>query len=64
MAGKSVNRTVPRFRTEAEEAQWWYDNREKHADEFIEAMRAGKTKRLTKDVLGEQIKSSQSIPFD
>ena len=23
---------VPKFKTEAEEAQWWYDNREKVGD--------------------------------
>ena len=34
-------RELPAFANEAEEAQWWYDNREKHAEEFIQAMDAG-----------------------
>jgi predicted DNA binding CopG/RHH family protein len=33
---------LPAFANEDEEAQWWYDNREKHAEEFVQASRAGR----------------------
>ena len=32
---------VPKFNTEAEEAQWWFDNREKVEDALIRAMDTG-----------------------
>ena len=28
---------VPKFANETEEADWWYANRERHAEEFAEA---------------------------
>lgn len=34
-------RELPAFANEDEEAQWWYDNREQHAKEFIQAMDEG-----------------------
>jgi hypothetical protein len=36
---------LPAFANETEEADWWYENREKHADEFIAAMKEGRVKR-------------------
>ena len=36
---------VPKFETEAEEAQWWYDNRDKVSAEFQKAAREGRLKR-------------------
>jgi hypothetical protein len=38
-------RELPAFANEDEEAQWWYDNREKHAEEFIQAMDEGRVTR-------------------
>jgi len=35
--------TVPKFATEAEEADWWYDNREEHGKIMAKAMREGRT---------------------
>jgi hypothetical protein len=35
----------PVFETEAEEAQWWFDNREIVGDEFVQAMRDGRATR-------------------
>ena len=32
----------PKFATEAEEAQWWYDNREAVSDELVRASREGR----------------------
>jgi len=34
-------RELPAFANEADEAQWWYDNREQHAEEFVQAMKEG-----------------------
>jgi DNA-binding PadR family transcriptional regulator len=37
----------PDFRTEAEEAEWISENREQLGEEFAQAMREGRTVRLT-----------------
>jgi hypothetical protein len=36
---------IPEFATEAEEARWWYDSREKLSDEFELAEKEGRLKR-------------------
>jgi class 3 adenylate cyclase len=36
---------LPAFANETEEANWWYDNRELHEQEFIKAMAEGRVKR-------------------
>jgi len=36
---------VPRFATESEEADWWFDNREMLSDEFQKAAAEGRLKR-------------------
>jgi hypothetical protein len=36
---------VPAFATEAEEAKWWYDNREKVSEEFSRAAKEGRLGR-------------------
>lgn len=36
---------VPKFKTEAEEAQWWYENRDKVSDEFHKAAKEGRLGR-------------------
>jgi len=36
---------VPRFETEAEEAKWWYDNRELVSEEFHKAAKEGRLRR-------------------
>lgn len=36
---------IPKFATEAEEAQWWYDNREKVGEEFLKAAKEGRLRR-------------------
>jgi len=38
---------VPRFATEAEEADWWFDNRHKIAKEFAVAIKEGRVGRGT-----------------
>ena len=32
---------VPRFATESEEADWWYENRHIHAEEWLQLMKEG-----------------------
>jgi predicted DNA binding CopG/RHH family protein len=54
VAHKGERIAAPKFKTEAEEAQWWYDNREKVEDALIKAMdngtiRRGATQRLTNE---------------
>ena len=34
-------RVVPAFATETEEAEWWYKNLQKMAQDFVEAARKG-----------------------
>jgi hypothetical protein len=36
---------IPKFATEAEEAKWWYDNREKLSVEFDKAAKEGRLRR-------------------
>ena len=36
---------IPKFANEAEEAKWWYDNREKLSEEFHNAAREGRLRR-------------------
>jgi predicted DNA binding CopG/RHH family protein len=36
---------LPAFQSEAEEAQWWFDNREAHAEEFVQAIDEGRVTR-------------------
>jgi len=38
-------RIIPRFASEKEEADWWFENREKHSEEFIAAAADGRVKR-------------------
>ncbi|HUX44352.1 MAG TPA: hypothetical protein VMV57_06340 [Terracidiphilus sp.] len=55
---------VPKFATEAEEAKWWYDNREKVSDEFEKAAKEGrlKTGGVARLLAERGIKPAQPIP--
>lgn len=46
MPDKSERSKVPEFPTEAEEAQWWYDNRDMVAQELVKAIKDGTAKRV------------------
>jgi len=50
-------RIVPRFKTEKEEADWWYQNRGKIAKDFEEAARKGQLKSLDKATLRARLAS-------
>ena len=50
-------RTVPRFKTEKEEADWWYRNRDKIAGDFEQAAKKGELKRLDQATLRARLAS-------
>ena len=43
----SEKRKLPVFQSEAEQAQWWFDNREARGAEFAQAIRDGSAGRST-----------------
>jgi hypothetical protein len=45
------SRTVPSFKAEAEEAQWWHKNRARLAKDLLEAAGKGELKRLDQRTL-------------
>jgi len=57
---KQTKRTVPKFATEAEEAEWWYKNRHLHAKQFLAAVRNGDAQILTKEKLLARIEASKA----
>jgi predicted DNA binding CopG/RHH family protein len=50
---------VPKFASEAEEAEWWYKNRKAHSEEFLDAARRGEVQALTKEKLLARIAASK-----
>jgi len=38
-------RIIPKFATETEEANWWYDNREELDNDFLQALKEGRVRR-------------------
>jgi predicted DNA binding CopG/RHH family protein len=59
---KQTKRMVPAFATDAEEAQWWYKNRNIHDNELLAAMKTGEAKILTKEELRRRIDASKKTP--
>lgn len=51
---------IPKFKSEAEEAEWWFKNREKD-DAFFDAARRGKLQRLTRKKLVTRIKAHTRV---
>jgi hypothetical protein len=56
-----VKRVMPAFATEAEEAEWWYKNRNQHGKELVAAMKSGEAQVLTKAKLLERIAASRRV---
>ena len=50
-------RMVPKFKTEKEEADWWYRNRHRIAKDFEQAVKKGELKRLDKATLRARLAS-------
>jgi predicted DNA binding CopG/RHH family protein len=61
MAHKEERLVVPKFKTEAEEAQWWYDNRGKVEDSLIKAMDNGTIRRGSAQRLTSQARASRNV---
>jgi predicted DNA binding CopG/RHH family protein len=56
---KKTKRIIPTFATEAEEAEWWFKNRDIHGKELLAAMKSGEAQVLTKEKLLERIARSR-----
>jgi predicted DNA binding CopG/RHH family protein len=52
---KAKRKTVPKFRTESEEAEWWDNHRETVSREFVAAGKRGELKRTTYAELRERV---------
>jgi predicted DNA binding CopG/RHH family protein len=61
MAQKAERMIVPKFKTEADEAQWWYDNREKVENALIRAMDNGTIRRGTAQRLTSEARASRNV---
>jgi predicted DNA binding CopG/RHH family protein len=59
---KNTKRIVPRFATEAEEADWWYKNRKVHDKELLAAVKSGEAQILTREKLLARIEASKKKP--
>jgi hypothetical protein len=62
MKNKATRIVVPKFATEAEEAAWWYQNRERHGKIMRAAIESGGAQILTKDKLLARIEASKKKP--
>ena len=59
---KQPKRVVPAFATEAEEADWWYKNRNQHGKQLLAAVKGGEARVLTNEKLLERIAASRKTP--
>ena len=55
---------MPKFKSEDEEAQWWYDNREEHSRLMAKAVAKGQTTTLAEVFARHGIKTSLPVPID
>jgi hypothetical protein len=56
---KQPKRVIPAFATEAEEAEWWYKNRNIHGKQLLGAVKNGEALVLTKEKLRERIAAAK-----
>jgi predicted DNA binding CopG/RHH family protein len=54
-----TKRVVPAFATEAEEAEWWYKNRNVHGKQLLSAVKTGEAQVLTREKLLERLAASK-----
>jgi hypothetical protein len=59
---KQTKRIVPTFATEAEEADWWYKNRNTHGKQLLEAVKKGEAQVLTREKLLARLAGSKKVP--
>lgn len=57
-----TKRMVPTFATEAEEAEWWFKNRNVHGKQLLAAVKSGEAQVLTKDKLLDRLAASRKTP--
>jgi predicted DNA binding CopG/RHH family protein len=53
-------RVLPAFKTEAEEAEWWYKNRARLDKDLLQARRKGELKRLDRATLKRRLAAARS----
>ena len=53
-------RVIPVFKSEAEEAEWWYKNRATLDKDFVDAAKKGKLKRLDQATLKARLTGPRS----
>ena len=53
---------IPKFATEAEEAEWWFKNRKAHDKMFAAAVKNGEAQILTKEKLLARIEAARKKP--
>ena len=53
---------MPAFANEAEEADWWYKNRNIHGKQMLAAVKSGEAQVLTKEKLQGRIAASKKTP--
>ena len=56
---KTTERLIPAFATEAEEAAWWYENRNTHGKQLLAAAKSGGAQVLTNEKLRARIAVSK-----
>jgi len=61
MTQKSRRIVVPKFESEADEAQWWYDHRDEVEEALIAAMDNGTIRRGTAARLTAEARTSRNI---
>ena len=61
MREKSRRPLVPKFKTEAEEAKWWYDNRNMVEKEFMTAIKNGTVGHDIAQRLAQKARESKNI---
>ena len=60
MKNERKKRVVPKFATEAQEADWWYKNRRKLDKDLVEAAHAGELKVLHRKTLLARLARSKA----
>jgi predicted DNA binding CopG/RHH family protein len=61
MADKVERLVVPKFESEAQEAQWWFENRDKVEDALIGAMDSGTIQRGAAQRLASERRASRNV---
>ena len=64
MAKTTTKRVLPKFATEAEEAEWWGKNRDMVSQHFREAGLKGEVKKLTLERLRERLANKSRPDHD